>query len=107
MVTHLLMQHRAKGQRVPDDAIDELRGESDTYGSIVEVLFTDDRKYKAEIRWRRDDLFQVWVFREVPGDGAYEPVTYWSPMGRDAILADTLERAKLLAEAELRSCAAV
>jgi hypothetical protein len=105
MVTHLLIQHRAKGQRVPDDAINELRGESDIYGSIVDVLLTDDRKYKAEITWRRDGLFQVWLFREVEAGGEYGPEAYWSPLGRDAILVDTLERAKLLAEAELRSYA--
>lgn len=102
MLTHLLNEHRAKGQRVPDEAIEELRNEVGSYGPILEVIFSEDRTRKAEITWRRDGLFQVWLSREVPGEGEYEPEVYWSPLGRQAILADSLDRAKALAEDEIR-----
>jgi hypothetical protein len=104
MLAHLLRQHRAKGQRVPDAALDELRAETEIDDSIVEVLFTPDRSCKAEIKRRRDGQLQVWLLREVPADSEYESEAYWSPVGRDAILTDTLERAKALAEEALRSC---
>jgi hypothetical protein len=103
MLTHLLTEHRAKGQRVPDEAIEELRNEVGIYGPILHVIFSEDRTCKAEINWRRDGLFQVWLFREVPGDGECEPRAYWSPSGRETILADSLDRAKTLAEEAIRS----
>lgn len=105
MVTHLLIEHRAKGQRVPDDAIDALRNEEEIHEPIVDVVLSEDRTCKAEIHRRRDGLFQVWLFREVPGDGEHEPDAFWSPLGRDAILADTFDRAKELAEEAIRSYA--
>ncbi|WP_146646598.1 hypothetical protein [Labilithrix luteola] len=104
MLTHLLYEHRAKGQRVPDEATEELWKEAGTNGLILEVIFSGDRTCKAEITWRRDGLFQIWLFREVPREGEYEPEVYWSPFGREAILADSLERAKALAEDEIGSC---
>ncbi len=68
----------------------------------VAVLWASDRKRRAEIMHRGDRLFQVFLYREVQGDGEYEPDAYWSPVGRDAILTDSLERATVLAEEELR-----
>jgi hypothetical protein len=103
MLTHLLTEHRAKGHRVPDEAIEELRNEVGIYGPVIEIMFSEDREFKAEINWRRDGVFQVWVFRKVPGDGEYEPEAYWSPVRREAVLADTLDRAKDLAGEALRS----
>ena len=100
MVTHLLTQHRAKGRLVPDEAIEQLRHEA--AGAVVEVVFSNDRRCKAQICSRQDGLFQIWLFREVPGDSDCEPS--WSPVGRDAILTDTRERAKSLAAEALRSC---
>lgn len=70
--------------------------------AAVAVVWASSRKQRAEILRRDDGLFQVFVYREVPGDGEWEAGPYWSPVGREAILADTLERAKTLAEEELR-----
>lgn len=100
MLTHLL-EHRAKGQRVPDDALDELRGDTEDDGALVDVVLSDDRSYKAEIRRGPDNDFQVWFLCDPRGDG---DELRWLPTGRDALSADTLERAKLLAASELRVC---
>jgi hypothetical protein len=59
----------------------------------VEVVWAADRKRRAEIIRRDDGLFQIFLAREVPGDGEWEPDAYWAPVGRDALLTDTLERA--------------
>jgi hypothetical protein len=101
MVAHLLTEHRAKGQRVPQDALDALGNDADP-SAIVEVVFSEDRTCKAEIRRRRDGLLHVSVFREIPGDGEYEPEAFWSPHGRAVVLADSVERAKELAEEAVR-----
>jgi hypothetical protein len=70
--------------------------------NAVEVIWASDRKRRAEIVRRDDGLFQIVLWREVPGDGEWEPDAYWSAADRDAILTDTLERAKALADVELR-----
>lgn len=103
MLAHLLHEHRAKGQRVPDEAIEELWNEVGIDSPTLEVIFSEDRTRKAEIGLRRDGLFQVWLFREVAGEGEFEPKVYWSPFGRETILTDSLDRAKALAEDEIRS----
>jgi hypothetical protein len=68
----------------------------------LEVMWTSGRRGRAEIFRREDGLFQIFLYREVRGDGEWEPDVYWSPVGREAILTDTLESAKVLAEEELR-----
>ena len=68
---------------------------------IVEEIWSADRRRKAVIVRRDDGLFQVWLHREVAGDGEFEPESYWSPIGHDAILTDTLDRARSVAEGEL------
>lgn len=89
-------------------AIDKLRGLFPVLpGEVasedaIEVLWASDRKRRAEIVRRDDGLFQVFLYREFPGDGEWEPDAYWLPVGREAILTDTLERAKALANEELR-----
>jgi hypothetical protein len=89
MVAHLLTEDHANGQRVPQDALDELGNDADR-SPIVEVVFSKDRTCKAEVRRRRDGLLLVSVFREISGDGEYEPEAYWSPQGRDVVLADSV-----------------
>jgi hypothetical protein len=88
-------------------AIDRLRdlfpvlaGEAASEDAVV--VWASDRKRRAEIVRREDGLFQIFLCREVPGDGEWEPDAYWAPVGRDVILTDTLERAKALADEELR-----
>src|SRR5262249_9014296 len=56
----------------------------------LEVMWTSGRKGRAEIVRRDDGLFQILLYREVRGDGEWEPDVYWSPVGREAILTDTL-----------------
>jgi hypothetical protein len=89
-------------------AIDKLRslfpvlqGEA-VAAETVAVVWAADRKRRAEIIHRKEGLLQVLLYREMPGDGEYEPDAYWLPVGRDAILTDSLERAKALANEELR-----
>jgi hypothetical protein len=89
-------------------AIDEVRdlfpvlaGESASEDA-VEVIWASDRKRRVEIVHRNDGLFQILLYREFLGDGEWEPDAYWLPVGREAILTDTLEGAKALADEELR-----
>ena len=67
------------------------------------MLFSDDRTRKAEISLTPEGLYQVVVYREVVGDGEFEPKSSWSPMGKNVILADTMERATNLANQDLCS----
>ena len=106
MVSHLEL-HRAKGHRVPQDELDALSGrrggETAPDNPILAVLFSDDRTRKAEISLTPEGLYQVVAYREVVGDGEFEPKAYWSPMGKRIILADTMDRATNLANQELCS----
>lgn len=65
-------------------------------------LWSKSRKQKAEIRRRADGVFQLSLFREFFEDGPYGSYTYWASTNREAILTDTVERARALAEEELR-----
>jgi hypothetical protein len=47
-------------------------------------------------------VFQVSLSREFFEDGPYGSYTYWAATNREAILTDSLERARSLAEEELR-----
>lgn len=105
MVRHLLVIHRGNGHRVPEDALDELREETannDPAPNVELELWSPNRKQKAEIRRRADGVFQVVLSREFFEDGPYGSYTYWSSTNREAILTDSLERARSLAEEELR-----
>lgn len=102
MATHLL-EHRAKGHRVPEDAIAELRAEGATRDATIEI-FNADRSYKAAVYTRRDGLFEVVVYRMVEDENELGTESYWSSVGKNVVLTDSLERAKALAHDELRAC---
>ena len=105
MVRHLLAIHRANGHRVPEGALAALRAEAakESPAPNVELeIWSPNRKHKAEICRRADGVYQVVVSREFFEDGPYGSYTYWSSVNREAILADCLERARSLADEELR-----
>ncbi len=68
----------------------------------MEILWSASRTRKAEIRQRDDGLYQVDLSRKYFEKGPYGAYTYWASTNRAAILTDTAERARALAEEELR-----
>jgi hypothetical protein len=62
---------------------------------IVEELLSQDRAGRARLVRRPDGLIQVEIERQVPGD-EHGPA-YWSRVGHQVIVADTIERARELA----------
>ena len=68
-------------------------------GEVVEELTSADGKRRARLLRRADGTFQVELERKIPGD-ELEP-THWSPVRGPVVIADTLDRARELARAEL------
>lgn len=95
MVTHLLRVHRAKGELVPDEAIAELQRETDDCGTVRDVLVSANGDLRAQIYCATEGGYQVWISQAIAN-------TDWSPIGWGPAVADTFERAKALAQAELR-----
>jgi hypothetical protein len=68
---------------------------SDVTRDIVEELLSQDRAGRARLVRRPDGLIQVEIERQVRGD-EHGPA-YWSRVGHQVTVADTIERAKELA----------
>jgi hypothetical protein len=70
--------------------------------NLVEYLPSTDGSRRAAILRREDGVFVIEIERQVRGDDLYEPKCFWSRVGRDVTLTDTLERARQLAAEALR-----
>ncbi len=70
-------------------------------GTVVEVLWSSTGKRRANIVRRADGLFQVEVERLRPAAPEVEEQAQWVPHGRATIMADTHDKARELAAAEL------
>jgi len=69
----------------------------------LEELLSQDREGRARLVRRPDGLIQVHIERRVAGD-EYGPA-YWSRVGHQIVIADSIERAKELAREALAALA--
>jgi hypothetical protein len=67
---------------------------------VAEVIPSPDGKHRALILRRPDGLVQVEIERYFKGDGVYEP-PHWDRVSETVIIADTVDRARLLAHEEM------
>jgi hypothetical protein len=70
---------------------------------VLEEIVAKDRAARALLVRRPDGLIQVEIERRVPAD-EFSPA-YWSRVGNQAVLADSVERARDLAREGLTALA--
>jgi hypothetical protein len=68
---------------------------------VLEEFLSQDRSRRARLVRRPDGLIQVEIERKVPGDEYAPP--YWSRVGDQVTVTDSVERARELAREGLRA----
>jgi hypothetical protein len=92
-------------RRRPDrrHAVRVLGSLRDMADEVLEELLSQDRAGRARLVRRPDGLIQIHIERRVSGDEYGPP--YWSRVGHQVVLADSIERARELAHEGLAALA--